>query len=455
MGKFQLVYLGRRAIHYLFNACKLNLCSCLYTFLCSPFQVGPTWGNNWGWGHGKSGKSGSSGGWGNWGHGGWGGWGNWGGWGDWSSGKSGKSGSSGSSWDDDSWGGSSSSKPDYKPASKPVSSSSSGHPTGWKDDGWDNDEYYKVDISDIRAECNKLIEASERELLPKILRLVFHSCTGPDGCNGCVNMDNVDNTGLIEPMEGILPLVKKYKGKLSRSDVWSICAAEAASMAVNDGRSFALHYIGRKDCSDADEMGSGGDNPDMCSVDMTHGEMLTFFKDNFGMTDNKYIAAIMGIHSASTASRVNSGFGHLSGEEVGWVENAEEYILSTKYYTSILDHVWELEKNENEYSIPNRFQWYFGEQFSGPIMTTSDLALVWDMEGYIEKDEHGDNGLVWCLTSDEAEFELPNPGKRHIPVCPHAEGTREWVEHFAQDGNEEEFFEAFEVAMNIILNWGY
>ena len=32
MGKFQLVYLGRRAFHYLFNACKLNLCS------CSPFR---------------------------------------------------------------------------------------------------------------------------------------------------------------------------------------------------------------------------------------------------------------------------------------------------------------------------------------------------------------------------------------------------------------------------------
>ena len=389
-------------------------------------QVGPTWGNNWGWGHGKSGKSGSSGGWGDWG--------NWGGWGDWSLN-----------------GGSSSSKPDYKPESKPVSSSSSGHPTGWKDDGWDNDEYYKLDLTDIRAECNKLIEASGRELLPKILRLVFHSCTGPDGCNGCVNLENVDNLGLKEPMEGILPLVQKYKGKLSRSDVWSVCAVEAASMAVNDGRSFALHYIGRQDCSDADEMGSGGSNPDMCSVDMTHSEMLTFFKDHFGMTDLKLIAAAMGVHSASTASRVNSGFGHLSGEEAGWVENAADYVLSQAYYTSILDHVWEIEKNENEYPVPNRFQWYHGEQFTGPIMTTADLSLVYDFEGYIEKDNHGDNGLVMCLTHPEAEFEIPGHEDRHIPLCPFAEETKEWVEYFADPKNSEDYFNTFEIALNAIL----
>jgi len=419
-------------------------------------QVGPTWGNNWGWGHGKSGKSGSSGGWGNWGHGGWGGWGNWGGWGDWSSGKSGKSGSSGSSWDDDSWGGSSSSKPDYKPDYKPESKpvSSPTHPTGWKDDGWDNDEYYKVDLADIRAECNKLIEASERELLPKMLRLVFHSCTGPDGCNGCVNMDNVDNRGLIEPMEGIYPLVQKYKGKLSRADVWAVCAVEAASMATNNGRNFALHYIGRQDCSDADEIGSGGSNPDMCSVDMTHNEMMTFFKDNFGMTDPKMIVATMAVHSASVASRDNSGFGH-PGQEVGWVVDAEDYVLSNKYFKSMKDEIWEIEKVENAHPVPNRHQWYFDPQHEGPIMTTADMALIWDMEGYIEKDKDGDNGAVTCLTHPTAEFELTGFENKEIPLCPFAEETKEWVDYFYDDDNEDELFDDFEKGLNIILNWGY
>ena len=332
---------------------------------------------------------------------------------------------------------------------EPVSAPT--HPTGWKDDGWDMDDYYKADIDGIRQECNALIEASERELLPKIVRLVFHDCVG-DRCDGCVNMDNIDNRGLTEPIEGIYPLVQKYSSRLSRADIWAICAIEAASMAVPGGHHFPLHYIGRQNCSGGDEKGYGGDDHAMCSNNMSNHEMLEFFSTTFGMNDPREVVAVMGFHSASTANRQNSGFGN-EGREDGCVENAEEYILSNKYFQGMMNFVWELERVDNTAPVPNRYQWYFDPEGAGPIMTSSDMSLLFDFEGYIQTDKNGVEGLVMCLTNPEAEFEIEDVDGDSIPLCPMAESTKEYVEMYANDNDL--FIQDFGPAMNKILNWGY
>jgi len=382
-----------------------------------------------------------------------------------SSGKSGKSGSSssGEGWygTNDDWSGDNShndkpSKPEdddwaggYTPP-QPVSAPT--HPTGWKDDGWDADEYYKADIEGVRQECNALIEASERELLPKIVRMVFHDCVG-DSCDGCINMDNVDNRGLVEPIEGIYPLVQKYSSKLSRADVWAICAIEAASMAVpGGGHHFPLHYIGRKNCADGDEKGYGGTDHAMCSNDLTNHEMLEFFKTNFGMYSPREVVAVMGFHSASTANRDNSGFGNI-GLEDGWVENAAEYVLSNKYYQTMKNFVWELQRVDNVNPVPNRHQWYFDPLDNGPIMTNSDMSLLFDFEGYMQADKDGVEGLVMCLTHPDAEFEIEGVEDQDIPLCPMAASTKEFVDMYAEDNDL--FIKDFGPAMNKILNWGY
>ena len=298
-----------------------------------------------------------------------------------------------------------------------------------------------------------MIEASERELLPKFLRMVFHDCVG-SACDGCINLDNIDNNGLREPMEGIYPLVKKYSNKLSRPDVWAICAIEAASMAVpGDGNHFPLHFIGRKACADADDMGIGGEDHAMCSNDMSNREVVEFFATNFGM-DARETVCIMGVHSASTANRQNSGFGNPDRED-GWVVNAEEYILSNKYFTTMKSNVWELQKTMNVYPIPNRYQWYFGTIDEGPIMTNSDISILWDMEGFIKADPEGDEGLVMCALHPDAEFEIEMEGVdgEDIPLCPFAESTKEFVEMYAEDNDL--FIKDFGPAMNKILNWGY
>jgi len=295
-----------------------------------------------------------------------------------------------------------------------------------------------------------LIEASERELLPKILRLVFHDCVG-ERCDGCINMDNIDNRGLKEPVEGIFPMVKKYS-KLSRADIWAICAIEAASMAVPGGHHFPLHYVGRQDCADGDEKGYGGENHEMCSANMNHHEMLEFFATNFGMKDPQHVVVIMGVHSASVANRENSGFGNI-GREDGWVENASEYILSNKYFQSVKDPGWHLEFVENVLPVPNRYQWYLDPEGSGPIMTSSDMALLFDFEGYMQTDKNGVEGLVMCSIHPDNDFEIEGFEDIEIPACPMAATTKEFVDLYAEDNDL--FIKDFGPAMNRILNWGY
>ena len=65
--------------------------------------------------------------------------------------------------------------------------SKGGHVAGWRDDGWDNDVNYKDDIEYVRAEIVKLVEASNRKLIPKFLRLGFHDCVGKYGTTTCTS----------------------------------------------------------------------------------------------------------------------------------------------------------------------------------------------------------------------------------------------------------------------------
>ncbi len=98
---------------------------------------------------------------------------------------------------------------------------------GWNSDGWDNDERYKADLDYIRANVTKLVTDSGRQFIPKFLRLGFHDCIG--GCNGCVDLKNIDNNGLDEPINTIYPIVKKFKDFYSRADIWVMAALALAS----------------------------------------------------------------------------------------------------------------------------------------------------------------------------------------------------------------------------------
>lgn len=160
-------------------------------------------------------------------------------------------------WTGDPWTGS---RSDTWSSGSWAGDDSRGLQTGWSDDGWNFNEQYKTDLDHLRADIVQLIEDTERELLPKCLRLAFHDCIG--GCDGCIDPTVLDNRGLNEPVELLFPLVQKYQHKFSRADVWAYCAVIATDMAVVENRPddlhFYMHYVGRKDCDGADEKGFGG-----------------------------------------------------------------------------------------------------------------------------------------------------------------------------------------------------
>ena len=336
----------------------------------------------------------------------------------------------------------------------------------------------------LREAIGLLIEESERELIPKFLRLGFHDCVG--GCDGCVDLNNPDNNGLLEPIEEIADIVEAYKEWYSRADVWAMATLVSAdkSLVVLDddgnlverrpeGITFPMTHIGRKDCEGADHRGIGGPEVDMPSNDLSTHELLEFFSDEFSFDADETVA-IMGAHSVAVAHRENVGFGNL-GVEQGWVCLADEYILDNRFYDMLVgdegDEVntapnWELEfvnNTEIEGDIPNRYQWANKDKCEEerPIMTNADMALVRDFSDYISTDENGTTGKVNCTFKDENKDEPTRRGLRfEVPAemagevaCPVASETIDIVMEYKL--NNTLFLYDFQSVLGKMVNNGY
>ena len=351
----------------------------------------------------------------------------------------------------------------------------------------------------LRQAIEVLIEESERELIPKYLRLGFHDCVG--GCDGCVDLSNPDNNGLLEPIEEIAPIVEVFKNQYSRADVWAMATMVSAEMSLGkldddgnfvseapDGITFPLSHVGRKDCEGANAMGIGGPKVEMPSNDLdTHG-LLDFFSDEFNFNASEAVA-IMGAHSVAVASRTNVGFGNL-GKEEGWVCHAEEYILNNRFYSMLVGEDGDLvnsapnwtqefvnntegiefvdaETNETESlgRIPNRYQWFNTDKCEDnerPIMTNADMALVRDFSAHLSVDENGTPGKVNCTFKDEGEEEdiRRRRGLRfgisaqNIPeACPIASETIDIVSDYQEDN--EGFLHDFQIVLEKMVENGY
>ena len=62
----------------------------------------------------------------------------------------------------------------------------------------------------------------------------FHSCVG--GCNGCINLNEVDNKGFEEfsfGLEDIYQRLNLEKKEISRADFWALTAIVATENAIN------------------------------------------------------------------------------------------------------------------------------------------------------------------------------------------------------------------------------
>ena len=151
-------------------------------------------------------------------------------------------------------------------------------------------------IRNAKEDISELIQNDNR-LIAKFLRLIFHDCVGKK-CDGCVNMNNPDNTGVDRAFSVLESnVVPKYSTWLSRADIWMIAALTAAELGQPAGPnrvSFDLDGYGRQGCSASDFR--LGPNPKLPSNHLTTQELLDFFSDTFSFTSEQAVA-IMGVHS--------------------------------------------------------------------------------------------------------------------------------------------------------------
>jgi Peroxidase len=167
--------------------------------------------------------------------------------------------------------------------------------------------------SGARLSTTQLIAAARAEIVTaianapgntamaaKLVRLSFHDCVG--GCDGCVDMSNLDNRGLDTPINVVQPIVTKYtfNTPLTRADIWALAGLTAAGNAQErTSVAFPLTLIGRPVCANfpnGTAASRAGPKRTMPSAHLTSQQLVKFFSTNFGFTANETVA-IMGAHT--------------------------------------------------------------------------------------------------------------------------------------------------------------
>merc|ERR1712076_257034 len=87
--------------------------------------------------------------------------------------------------------------------------------------------------------------------LPKAVRLAFHDCVGPDGCDECLNNDDPSNAGLAD----IIEKLARYRSRgrqpftaISNADFWQI--AGIAALELGNSAVDLTFKGGRVDCAE-------------------------------------------------------------------------------------------------------------------------------------------------------------------------------------------------------------
>jgi catalase (peroxidase I) len=160
-------------------------------------------------------------------------------------------------------------------------------------------------VAAARADIAEIIRTNNNangNIAAKFIRLSFHDCVG--GCDGCVDMANLDNTGLNLPIASLAPVVTKYataNTALTRADVWALAGLVAAqnSQGNTTNFDFPLTRIGRPVCANLTNGAPAtlaGPDRKLPSAHVTTQQLLDFFATNFGFNDNETVA-IMGAHT--------------------------------------------------------------------------------------------------------------------------------------------------------------
>mmetsp|Transcript_3472 Transcript_3472/g.9931 ORF Transcript_3472/g.9931 Transcript_3472/m.9931 type:complete len:432 (+) Transcript_3472:144-1439(+) len=249
-------------------------------------------------------------------------------------------------------------------------------------------------IPAAQAEFSALVDDRDR-LGPQLVRLGFHDCVVQ--CDGCIDMENVDNRGLDDIIDFLEPFVTKYSQHLTRPDVWalaSMVAAETMQPSSDDGPiEFVFEYIGREECDGDVKLGPSRELP---SVHETTPTLLDYFDRNFNFTAQA-ATAIMGAHTLGRLRERNSGLvdgrwvpneTRLDNQFLQRVENGN----FDKHQTDSGQYVWRFDGNNNNNNRNlqrrrrgRRGRGGFGNRGGRTFFLNADLALAYDFTGAIDE----------------------------------------------------------------------
>lgn len=175
-------------------------------------------------------------------------------------------------------------------------------------------------LSAARSDIQSLIvgRRGDDRLAPLFLRLAFHDCVG--GCDGCVDLTNPDNNGLLKPIEVLRPIADKYAGTgVSRADIFALAAAVGADVSQTKDRvDFTMFSVGRVNCEDANAICTNEQGNQQACTDVlgphrilpgmntNSRELFEFFSKEFGFSIQEGVA-LMGAHTIGKLKKQNSG----------------------------------------------------------------------------------------------------------------------------------------------------
>jgi len=245
-----------------------------------------------------------------------------------------------------------------------------------------------------------LLNCPSADGIGKAVRLAFHDCVS--GCNGCVDLQNIDNHGLERPVNLAARAYAKFRktkfyGKyfLSRADIYALFGFRAIYLSSNRPNitlPTCEFKIGRKDCAGPQ------DNKEIFASALGNWKVISeFFQKEFKFTTQE-VVALLGAHTLGRTWRESSNF---TGP---WVAHNNR-VFSNAYYQNMLDRTGDI-KYVPEKSFFGKQQWsslgdkQANKNFQGTrVMLNSDMCLLKKFN--VDADGVPDCTYKTCQTNEE------------------------------------------------------
>jgi len=231
----------------------------------------------------------------------------------------------------------------------------------------------------MKSEIQSFVDG-QNSFIPTAVRFGFHSCVG--GCNGCINLNEVDNTGFDEFSVGLEKIYKKLgleKLQISRADFWALTAIVATENAINKHGGSPVkvpcfkYYWGREDCETSPDLRDINEFP---APSMNSEQMFGYFKREFDFGKDE-VVAILGAHTLGNAELKNTG-------HTGFWTPGEDEVFNVTYYENMATRKlkW-INKDATEHLENHRPHWQWEAELPNgqvSMMLNTDFEVFFDLQ---------------------------------------------------------------------------